>query len=207
MGRAPPQRPIPVLARLTIGNTCSVETHILSYKPESIQLLRAWSRRFARRPNLRPSLYSKRKVWLLRRITWPPNTFRDWLFGYRVKSPGRQTKAEMSTTVYPFGYRVKSPGRQTVADGAAGRMPNLVSKPDEKAPVFLLRRPGTGGFPSDTDLHRRRFPPQRRYRELFYRIRCPSSSGNAAARQPGARHTRFRSAARAEGSIFWTAEP
>ena len=185
MGRAPPQRPIPVLARLTIGNTCSVETHILSYKPESIQLLRAWSRRFARRPNLRPSLYSKRKVWLLRRITWPPNTFRDWLFGYRVKSPGRQT----------------------VADGAAGRMPNLVSKPDEKAPVFLLRRPGTGGFPSDTDLHRRRFPPQRRYRELFYRIRCPSSSGNAAARQPGARHTRFRSAARAEGSIFWTAEP
>ena len=65
-----------------------------------------------------------------------------------------------------------------VADGAADRTPNLASKPDEKTPAFLLQRPKPGRSPTGTDLHGRRFPPQRRYGRSFYRIRgAPSYAG------------------------------
>ena len=49
-----------------------------------------------------------------------------------------------------------------------------------------------GGFPSDADLHRREFPPQRRYKESFYRTRGPSSSDKVAARRSGAHYPRFK---------------
>ena len=53
---------------------------------------------------------------------------------------GHPTGAENGTGLLVFGYRAGSPARQTVANGAAGRMPNPVSKPDEKTPAFLLQR-------------------------------------------------------------------
>ena len=52
--------------------------------------------------------------------------------------------------------------------------------------------PGRAVFPSDADLHRRRFPSQRRYSESFYRIDGPSSSGKDAARRLGAHYPRFK---------------
>ena len=62
------------------------------------------------------------------------------VFGYRAGSPARQTAAKGGPWYIAFGYRAGSPARQTVANGAAGRMPNPVSKPDEKTPAFLLQR-------------------------------------------------------------------
>lgn len=39
VGGPPPQGPVPVLAGLMDGNGCSIGTHILSYKPQSVSML------------------------------------------------------------------------------------------------------------------------------------------------------------------------
>ena len=105
--------------------------------------------------------------------------------------------------VLTFGCRVGSPGRRTVANEAAGRMPNPVYKPDEITPAFLLHRPGTGVFPSDADLRRRRFPPQRRYARMIpQRQPAGNASGRFAADAGGPPPARPSNQNRKEERLF-----
>ncbi len=57
VGRAPPQGPVPVLAGLMDGNGCSIETHILSYKPKTTT-----SKVTPEYPMKRPTPSSRRSV-------------------------------------------------------------------------------------------------------------------------------------------------
>ena len=110
--------------------------------------------------------------------------FTERVFGYRAESPGCQTSSGRVFLPLQFGYRAESPGRQTVADGAAGRMPNPVSKPDEKRRHSCFSDPKTGGFPSVfSDLHRRRFPSQRRYARMIPQ-RQPAGNASGRRREP-----------------------
>ena len=124
--------------------------------------------------------------------------------GRRIVSFGHLTKLARKSAYSPYGHRVESPGRQIEGVGVPHsqqfgyRVDFPVAKPLRTEPqagcrIWRTNRmrkrrhscfidPRRAVFPSDADLRRRRFPPQRRYARMIpQRRHAGNASGRSAA--------------------------